>query len=69
MTVRPLPHAALGASALFRAYAAEQPDALAFYGRPWDERGLVAAARDAAAGPSRAHRAAVTDVLAEQNAA
>ncbi len=67
MTVRPLPHAALGASALFRAYAAEESAALAFYGRPWDEAGFTAAAQDAAR--AARHRDAVADVLAEQNRA
>ena len=69
MTVRPLPHAALGASALFRAYAAEEPAALAFYGRPWSEAGLRSAAQAAATGASLAHREAVAAVLAEQNRA
>ena len=69
MTVRPLPHAALGASALFEAYATGRPEAAAFYGRAPGDAGLVDAAEAAAAGPSRAHRTAVADVLAEQNAA
>ena len=69
MTVRPLPHTALGASALFEAYATGRPEAVAFYGRAPGDAGLVAAAEAAAAGPSRAHRAPVADVLAEQNAA
>ena len=62
-----LSHAALGASALFEAYAAERPDALAFYGRPWSDLGGAADAASRASSPAR--RAAVADVLAEQNLA
>ena len=62
-----LSHAALGASALFEAYAAERPDALAFYGRPWSDLGGAADAATRASSPAR--RAAVADVLAEQNLA
>lgn len=69
MTVQALPHAALGASALFQAYTAAQPDALAFYAHPWSDDGLRRAAEAAASGPSRAHRDAVADVLADQNRA
>ena len=69
LIVRPLSHAALGASALFEAYAAERPDALALYGRPWNEAGLASAGDAAARAASPARRAAVADVLAEQNQA
>ena len=62
-----LSHAALGASALFEAYAAERPGALAFYGRPWSDLGGAADAAARASSPAR--RAAVADVLAEQNLA
>ncbi|MFN3596588.1 MAG: bacillithiol biosynthesis cysteine-adding enzyme BshC [Rubricoccaceae bacterium] len=66
--VRPRPHADLGASALFRAYVAREPAALAFYTHdPWDGRARAAAARRAAA--HARHRDAVADVLAEQNEA
>ena len=69
MTARPLPHAALGASALFEAYAAGRPDALAFYNGPWSEEGLAGAAHAAAVGPASHRRDAVADLLAEQNRA
>ncbi len=66
--VSPLPHAALGASALFRGYAAGDPDALRFYRwNPWQAEDRADAARVAA---ERARpRDAVADVLTEQNAA
>ena len=64
--VRPLPHGALGASALVRALMAGAPEALAFYDHnPW---GSLAEAASAAARSAR-HRDAVADVLAEQNRA
>lgn len=66
--VRPLPHGALGASALFRTYTAGEPDALRFYRwSPWGAEDRAEAARIAAEGAR--HRDAVADVLAEQNAA
>ena len=66
--VQALPHAAVGASALFRAYAAGDDAALAFYRwNPWSPRDRAEAARTAAEGAR--HRDAVADVLAEQNAA
>ena len=66
--VQALPHAAVGASALFRAYAAGDEAALAFYRwNPWSPRDRAEAARIAA--ENARHRDAVADVLAEQNAA
>ena len=59
-----VPHAALGASALFRAYAARDAQALRFYRHDWADFGAGAA--DAAAGRDLP-RDAVADVLAEQN--
>ena len=66
--VQALPHAAVGASALFRAYAAGDAAALAFY--RWSPQSAAdrAEAAHAAARAAR-HRDAVADVLAEQNAA
>ncbi len=66
--VEALPHAALGASALFEATVAGDPSALAFYRwSPWSADDRAAAARIAAESTSRATRDAVADVLAEQN--
>ncbi|MDT0633233.1 bacillithiol biosynthesis protein BshC [Rubrivirga litoralis] len=66
--VRALPPAAVGASALFQAYAAGDEAALRFYRwNPWSRADRAEAAQIAA---QRArHRHAVADVLAEQNAA
>lgn len=67
-TVRPLPHATIGASALFRATVAGDPGALRLYRHdPASADARAEAARLAAA--HAAHRDAVADVLAEQNAA
>ena len=63
-----LPHAALGASALFQGYADADADALQFYRwNPWSAADRAEAARVAA--ESARHRGAVADVLAEQNTA
>ncbi|MEM1116491.1 MAG: bacillithiol biosynthesis cysteine-adding enzyme BshC [Bacteroidota bacterium] len=63
-----LPHAALGASALFQAYVASDPEAAGFYRHaPFEAPARAEAARLAAA--HAAHRDAVADVLAEQNRA
>ena len=68
LTVQALPHAAVGASALFRAYAAGDGAALAFYRwSPWSAADRAEAA--AVAARAARHRDAVADVLAEQNAA
>lgn len=68
LAVTALPHAALGASALFRSYTSGDPDALRFYRwNPWRAEDRAEAAQIAA---DRAqHRDAVAGVLAEQNAA
>ena len=66
--VRPLAHAALGASALFQDYSAGAPAALDVYRwDPWSASDRADAARVAA--DRDAHRDAVADVLAEQNRA
>ena len=69
--VEAVPHAALGASALFGAYLAGDPDALAFYRwSPHDPADLERAAEAAAAAATaRGTRDGVADVLAEQNRA
>ena len=69
--VEPLRHAALGASALFRAYARGDEAALRFYPRsPHDPADRLEAARAAAeAATARGSRDAVADVLLEQNRA
>ncbi|HYE97104.1 MAG TPA: bacillithiol biosynthesis BshC, partial [Rubricoccaceae bacterium] len=62
-----IPHADLGASALFSAYADGDPRALAFYAHdPWDAGARAEAAHRAAAHPR--DRATLADVLAEQQA-
>ena len=67
-SVRSLPHAALGASALFQAYTSAEADALRFYRwSPWSAEDRAEAARVAA--EHAAHRDAVADVLVEQNRA
>ena len=68
LDVEAVPHAAVGASALFRAYAAGDEAALRFYRwSPWSAVDRAEAARVAA--EAARHRGAVADVLAEQNAA
>ncbi len=68
VNTHPLSYGALGASALFRAYTAGDPDALRFYRwNPWRTEDRAEAARHAA--EHAQHREAVADVLAEQNAA
>jgi len=63
-----LPSAALGASALFAAYADGDPRALAFFAHdPWDTPARARAARAAAAHPR--DRDALADALLDQNAA
>ncbi|PAP77521.1 bacillithiol biosynthesis cysteine-adding enzyme BshC [Rubrivirga marina] len=64
-----IPHAALGASALFRSYLAGEEAALRFYRwSPHSAQDRAEAARVAAeAATQRGHRDAVAHVLAEQN--
>ena len=66
--VRPVPHAEIGASALFRAYLEGEASALDLYRwDPWSREDRARAAQIAA--ESARHRDAVADVLAEQNRA
>lgn len=69
--VEAIPHADLGASALFRGYLSGDPAAQAFYRwSPHAAADRAEAARVAAeAATARGHRDAVADVLAEQNRA
>ena len=68
LDVEAVPHAAVGASALFQAYAAGDEAALRFYRwSPHSGTDRAEAARVAA--ESARHRDAVADVLAEQNGA
>lgn len=63
-----IPYRALGASALFAAYAEGDPRALAYFAHnPWDADARAEAARRAAEAPR--DRGALADVLLEQNAA
>ena len=69
--VEAIPHAAVGASALFQAYIDGDAEALGFYRwSPHDAGHRAEAARVAAeAATARGHRDAVADMLAEQNRA
>ena len=68
LSVASVPHAEVGASALFQATLAGDARALGFYRwSPWSERDRARAAQVAA--EAARHRDAVADVLAEQNRA